>query len=287
MTKVRSSPSTKIESLLLMPLLSFWRKEDKVGRLNPDFLLYQFYAILSKHDPSSSLPPKRGEDVGGGEFMNLIEYLIKSGYLKTPLIIEAFKKIKRIDFLPESLKYLAEIDEALSIGFGQTISQPAVVAFMIELLEPKEGNKVLDIGAGSGWTTALLAEIVGHPHLNPPPPKEGEERRGRVIAIEIIPELVEYGKKNVSKYNFVEKGIVEFVLADGSKGYPKEALFDRILVSASADSIPQALKDQLKIGGRLVIPILNSIWLFLKKDEKKFEEKEFSGFVFVPLIEKP
>lgn len=205
--------------------------------------------------------------------MSLIDSLIKEGWLKAPRVIEAFKKIKRIDFLPEDEKDLAGLNEALPIGYGQTISQPLVVAFLIELLNPQPGEKILDIGSGSGWTSALLAEIVGE--------------TGKVIAVEIVPELKEFGEKNVSKYNFVEKGIVEFICADGSKGYSKEAPFDGILASASVQTeIPQNWKDQLKIGGRIVTPIENSIWLFQKKSEKEFSEREYPGFVFVPLIEK-
>ena len=223
--------------------------------------------------------------------MNLIDSLIGGGWLKTPRIIEAFRRIKRVDFLPKDLEDLAELNEALPIGYGQTISQPLVVAFMLEQLEPKEGDKILDIGSGSGWTSALLKEIVG--------------KKGRVIAIDIIPELVEFGKKNVAKYNFlapyrtegsgagIEKGlpagrqgIVEFICADGSKGYEKEAPYDKILASASAQSLPQAWKEQLKIGGRIVTPIGSSIWLFTKKSETEFEEIEYPGFAFVPLVTK-
>mgnify|MGYP001575730005 FL=1 len=93
--------------------------------------------------------------------MSLIDSLIKEGWLKTPKIIDAFQKIKREDFLPDNLKDSAEVDAAMPIGFGQTISQPLTVAFMLELLQPKEGDKILDVGSGSGWTTALLASIVG------------------------------------------------------------------------------------------------------------------------------
>jgi len=205
--------------------------------------------------------------------MNLIDSLIGGGWLKTPRIIEAFRRIKRVDFLPKDLEDLAELNEALPIGYGQTISQPLVVAFMLEQLEPKEGDKILDIGSGSGWTSALLGEIVG--------------KKGRVIAIDIIPELVEFGKNNVAKYNFIEKGIVEFICADGSKGYQKEAPYDGILVSAAVQTeVPRAWKEQLKIGGRIVTPIGSSIWLFTKKSESKFEEIEYPGFAFVPLISK-
>ncbi len=217
--------------------------------------------------------------LGYNKSMPLINSLIEEGWLKTPRIIEAFLRIKRVDFLPEDMKNLAELNEALPIGFGQTISQPLVVAFMLEQLQPEPGDKILDIGSGSGWTTALLAEIVG--------PK------GKIVAIEIVPELKEFGERNVAKYNFIERGIAEFILADGSKGYPNTASrpelaegFDKILASASAIEIPQAWKDQLKIGGRIVTPIGSSIWLFRKQSETEFEEIEYPGFTFVPLITK-
>ena len=205
--------------------------------------------------------------------MDLIDTLISEGWLSQPRIIRAFEKIKRKDFLPAKIKDLADLNEALPIGFGQTISQPLVVAFMLEKLNPQEGNKILDIGSGSGWTTALLAEIVG--------------KKGKVIGVELIPELAEFGRNNVSKYNFVKEGRVEIVCADGSKGYPKQAPFDRILCSAAVQNeLPEAWKKQLKIGGRIVTPIRSSIWVFLKKSNEEFEEKEFPGFAFVPLIER-
>jgi protein-L-isoaspartate(D-aspartate) O-methyltransferase len=203
--------------------------------------------------------------------MALIEDLINEGWLKTPEIINAFRKIKRADFLPNDIVNLAELNEALPIGMGQTISQPLVVAFMLELLSPKEGDKILDIGSGSGWTTALLSEIVG--------------KNGKVIGIEIIPELKEFGEKNVLKYNFINKGVAKIICDDGSKGYIEEAPFDKILASASARKIPESWKKQLKIGGRIVAPIDNSIWLFIKKNDNNFEEQEYPGFVFVPLVE--
>ncbi|MFA4998802.1 MAG: protein-L-isoaspartate O-methyltransferase [Candidatus Paceibacterota bacterium] len=204
--------------------------------------------------------------------MALINDLIGEGWLKTPQIISAFNKIKREDFLPDDSKDLSELNRALPIGYGQTISQPLTVAFMLELLEPKEGDKILDIGSGSGWTTALLAEIVG--------------KKGKVISLEIVPELKEFGERNVSKYDFIKEGIVEFFQADASVGYEKCAPYDKILASASARKIPNAWKEQLNIGGRIVAPKDSSIWLIVKKSEDIFEEKEYPGFVFVPLITK-
>jgi len=206
--------------------------------------------------------------------MGLIDYLIEEGSLKTKRIIAAFRKIKRIDFLPEEMGDLSEINEALPIGSGQTISQPSVVAFMLEELGPEPGDKILDVGSGSGWTSALLAEIVG--------PK------GKVFSLELVPELKEFGEKNASRYGFAEKGISEFIIADGSKGYAKEAPFDKILASAATNKIPDSWKEQLKVNGRIVAPINNSIVVCEKKQsasgEIKFEEKEYPGFVFVPLL---
>lgn len=201
--------------------------------------------------------------------MSLIDNLIKEGWLKTPRIIEAFGKIKRVNFMPEDMKNLAELNEALPIGYGQTISQPLVVAFMLELLQPEPGDKILDVGSGSGWTAALLGEIVGE--------------KGKVVAMEAVPELKEFGEKNAAKYDL----LVEFVHGDGSKGYEKVALFDKILCSAAAQKkVPGSWKEQLRIGGRIVTPIGSSIWLLVKKTEQDFGETEFSGFSFVPLIEK-
>ena len=218
--------------------------------------------------------------------MDLIDSLIQEGWLKTPRIIEAFREIKRVDFLPQEIKDLAELNEALSIGYGQTISQPLVVAFMLELLQPKPGEKILDIGSGSGWTSALLAHIVSGGELKSKSKNQKSKINGRVIAIEVIPELKEFGERNVDKYDFTKKGIVEFICADGSKGYKKEAPYDKILASASAESLPGVWKEQLKISGRIVTPIGSSIWLFIKKSESDVEEIEYPGFVFVPLITK-
>lgn len=203
--------------------------------------------------------------------MNKLAFdLIKKGYLKTDIIIDAIAEIGRVEFVPSELEPEAEREVALPIGFGQTISQPMVVAFMLELLDPQRGQKILDVGSGSGWTTALLAYIVG--------------AKGQVIGIERIKELKELGKKNVEKYGFISKGIARFFCGDGSKGLKEEAPFDRILVSATTDKVPQELEDQLKIGGKLVIPINNSIIFLKRKSDTEFEKEEFPGFYFVPLI---
>lgn len=201
---------------------------------------------------------------------SLVKDLIYQGYLKTDRIIDAFSKVKRVDFVPEELEGASQANIPLPIGHGQTISQPLTVAFMLEKLQPTPGDKILDVGSGSGWTTALLAHITG--------------KKGKVIGIERIKELCDFGTNNISKYNFISGGRAKIVCADGSRGYVNEAPFDRILVSAAATEIPKDLKKQLKIGGRMVIPVKGSIWVVEKKSEKEFEEAEYPGFAFVPLI---
>lgn len=130
----------------------------------------------------------------------------------------------------------------------------------------------MDVGAGSGWQTALLAYIVGE--------------TGKVFAIERMPKLCELGQANVSKYNFIEKGVAEWFCQDASAGLPDRAPFDGVIAAASIVDlkVPKAWEEQLKIGGRMVIPIGNSIWLFIKQKDGTFHEREFPGFAFVPFI---
>jgi protein-L-isoaspartate(D-aspartate) O-methyltransferase len=201
----------------------------------------------------------------------LVNYLKERGVLKTKEIINAFLKIDRKDFVKEEYKEQAYFDTPLPTLMGQTISQPYVVAFMLELLQPQKGQKILDIGFGSGWTTCLLSEIVGE--------------NGKVYGIEIVPEVFEFGKKNIEKYNFIQKGIVEVFLMDGSKGFSEKAPFDRILVSAASKKIPEEMILQLKDGGILVIPDFEGIWK-VEKINGKIEKEYHYGFVFVPLVEK-
>jgi len=205
----------------------------------------------------------------------LIKNLIDDQYLKTPIIIEAFKAIDRKDFIPENLKSAAYLNQALPIGEEQTISQPLTVAFMLELLEPGTGDKILDVGAGSGWQAALLSYIVS---------KNDKEGKGEVISIERIEFLKQMAETNIAKYNFLEKGIVKIIHGDGSKGYSQAAPYDKIIAAASGNILPQAWKEQVNIGGRIVVPINSSIWVFDKIGDNRFEKKQYFGFSFVPLI---
>lgn len=204
---------------------------------------------------------------------HLINELIKQKYLKSTNIIAAFKSIKRADFVTVKIKRhysdqeIADYNAPLAIGFGQTISQPLTVAFMLELLQPQAGDKILDIGSGSGWQTALLAYIAG--------------QKGFVYAIELIEQLKEFGRQNAAKYGFKN---TEFICADGSKGLSEKAPFDKIIAAAASKKLINIWIDQLKPNGRLVCPIKNSIWLFIKNQDGSISKKEHPGFVFVPLI---
>lgn len=202
----------------------------------------------------------------------LTNKLMRSGYLRTSSIIEAFANIERVEFVPGDIELSANADVPLPIGYGQTISQPTTMAIMLELLDPREGNKILDIGSGSGWSTALLAYIVGE--------------KGKVIALERIKELCDFGRKNIRKMKKINKETVEIYNMDGSRGYAARAPYDRILVSASGDEIYQELKDQLKIGGKLVMPVYNRLHYLEKRGENDFYEERYPGFMFVPLITK-
>ncbi len=205
----------------------------------------------------------------------LIRDLIAEGYLKTSTLVSAFRAIDRKDFvLPE---YAGEAygNYPLPIGFGQTISQPLTVAFMLELLAPRAGEKILDIGSGSGWQTALLAHVVSG----------GGNAHGRVTAMERISELKAMTERNVEKYGFVTRGIVRAVLGDGSKGYAAGAPYDKIIAAAAGGEIPAAWREQLRPGGRIVAPVRESVVAMDKTKKGDFKIREYHGFSFVPLVE--
>lgn len=196
----------------------------------------------------------------------LVDHMLQAGVLRSPHIEAAFRAVDRKDFIPRESHPLAYIDEPVHIGSGQTISQPSTVAFMLELLAPKEGMHVMDIGSGSGWTTALLAHIVGP--------------TGAVLGLERVDELVTFGSDNLARYEYTHAAIRK---AGTELGAPKEAPFDRILVSASARSFPETLVSQLNEGGAIVVPVREAIWKATKVENQPLFEK-YDGYVFVPLI---
>lgn len=197
----------------------------------------------------------------------LIDSMIIERMLKSRNIIEAFERVDRKHFVPDMFQEHAYTDAPLGIGENQTISQPSTVAFMLEHLSPKKGDKILDIGTGSGWTTALLCHIVGE--------------EGTVLGLERIDTLVELGKFNLARYCQDERCRIE--KAGETLGVPGEK-FDKILVSAAAAELPEELIDQLNVGGMLVIPIQNSIEVVTKTSEGDYQRESIYGFRFVPLI---
>ncbi len=184
-------------------------------------------------------------------------------------VTDAFEKIDRTNFVPEELKNQANFDIPLPIGFGQMISQPTTVAHMLEWLDVKTDDKVLDVGSGSGWTTALLSEIVGP--------------MGRVYAVERVPELVELGRKNCEKLGLSN---VRFYEAGDKYGLPEHAPYSKILVSAAAETLPIELLGQFEVGGKLVVPVQHDILEITKRSANDYTTQKHSGFNFVPL-EKP
>jgi protein-L-isoaspartate(D-aspartate) O-methyltransferase len=196
----------------------------------------------------------------------LVDYLIQKGVLKNSCLKKAFLKIDRAFFVPPTYRSESYGDYPLPIGHGATISQPYTVAFMLELLAPQLGEKILDVGSGSGWTTVLLGEIVGS--------------QGKVFGVEIVPELVKFSQENIGNFNIKN---IKIFQAQEKLGLAEYKPFDKILVSASADTLEKSLLQQLKAPGIMVIPIHQSIWKITKNSQGKIFKKEYPGFVFVPL----
>jgi len=201
---------------------------------------------------------------------NLIDHLMKYRYIKSESVKRAFEKVDRKLFVPEYLEDRAYSDHPLPIGFNQTISAPSMIAIMLEALDLKRGDKVLEIGTGSGYNAALISEIVGE----------------NVFSIERIPELAEFAKNNLKKSGYK----VKILIGDGTLGYEGESPYDKIIVTAAAPKIPETLIKQLKIGGKLCIPVGERYFCDLivaeKISDKKIKKKNYGGCAFVPLIGK-
>lgn len=203
----------------------------------------------------------------------LIQSLRAKGVLRSSHIQKALVNVDRKEFVPEEYADLAYDDVPLPIGKGQTISQPYTVAFMLELFKPKRGERIMDVGSGSGWQTGLLAEIVG--------------AEGRVYSVEIIPFLCALGKKNIAQFPELQSR-VEFFCQNAADGLPEIAKriggFDSIIAAAEVRDIPEAWRQQLKTGGRLVYPRSGAIYLEIKNEDGTFHVESYPGFAFVPFV---
>jgi len=199
---------------------------------------------------------------------NQLVSLLQEKGIKDTNVLEAIRSVPRHLFLNSSFEEIAYADRAFPIGAGQTISHPYTVAFQTELLGVKNGDSILEIGTGSGYQTAILLKMGA-----------------RVYTVERQHELY---KETIKTFNKLHLRPKIYSFGDGYKGMPNEAPFDGIIVTAGAPFIPQALMAQLKIGGRLVIPVgddLQIMTLLIRLNETQFEKHEFGDFKFVPLLE--
>jgi len=199
----------------------------------------------------------------------MVEDQIKRRGVKDVGVLKAVQKVEREKFVPEKYRDLAYSDNPLPIGHQQTISQPYIVAYMTEHLQISKSHNVLEIGTGSGYQAAILAEMAHH-----------------VFTIEIIPELAESAEKVLMELEYEN---ITVRTGDGYKGWPGEAPFDRIMVTAAPNEIPEKLVDQLAPNGRMILPVGGSIfaqylWLVQKDKEGIVTKEKILAVRFVPMV---
>lgn len=200
----------------------------------------------------------------------LVDSLIRRGYLKTDAAIQAMRSTPREAFVPEDIRYSSYVDHPLEIGDNQTISAPHMVAIMVEALDLAPGQKVLEIGAGSGYHAAVVAQMVGP--------------TGHVYTVERIHSLVEFAQHNLRMAGLGDR--VTVLEGDGSKGDPEHAPFDRIFVAAASPNIPKPLEKQLKEGGKILVPVgrFHQDLLLGVLNKGRLDIQDLGGCIFVPLI---
>jgi protein-L-isoaspartate(D-aspartate) O-methyltransferase len=197
----------------------------------------------------------------------MVTQTIQGRGITDPNVLRAMRSVLRHEFVPDEYLDLAYADRPLPIGYGQTISQPYIVAWMTELLELQPGARVLEIGTGSGYQAAVLAELPGV----------------EVYTIEIVPQLAEQAQQRLVRLGYAE---IDAKQGDGYYGWPEHAPFDAIIVTAAPDHLPQPLTEQLTADGRLVIPIgprgsYQSMWQFVQTTDG-LQARNLGGVAFVP-----
>jgi protein-L-isoaspartate(D-aspartate) O-methyltransferase len=206
-----------------------------------------------------------------GSRERMVDHQIERRGVRSQKVLDAMRTVPRERFVPEDLRKYAYDDSPLPIDAGQTISQPYIVAFMIEGLLLQGGEKVLEIGAGSGYAAAVLAEVAGE-----------------VYTIERIGELATHAASVLAELDYEN---VEVICGDGTLGLPDQAPFDAIVVTAGGPAVPDCLKKQLKIGGRLVIPVgsyrhFQQLVRVTRISETEYQEESLADVRFVPLVGK-
>ncbi len=204
------------------------------------------------------------------EAARLVEHLRRSG-IRDERVLEAIARVPRERFVPPEWRDEAYADHPLPIGEGQTISQPYIVALMTQALDLEPGEKVLEIGTGSGYQTAILAEMGAD-----------------LYTVELRPSLLEAARRRLEALGYRD---IHYRLGDGHLGWPDFAPYDAILVTAAPDEIPPALIEQLAPGGRMVIPVgptpgYQTLWLILKDRAGEVRRVDLGGVAFVPLVPK-
>ncbi len=197
----------------------------------------------------------------------MVAYDIQGRGVANPAVLAAMRAVPRHEFVPQEYQDQAYADHPLPIGYGQTISQPFVVAWMTEAIDLQPGERVLEIGTGSGYQAAILAEIVDE-----------------VYTIEIVGALAERATKDLARVGYDNVAVKH---ADGYFGWEEHAPFDAIIVTAAPDHVPQPLLNQLAEGGRLVIPVgppggYQSLWLYVREGDD-YRAENLGGVIFVPL----
>ena len=199
----------------------------------------------------------------------MIKNQLQSRGIRDDAVLDVMRSVERHNFVPENYRDRAYSDGPLPIGHGQTISQPYIVAFMTEQLQVSSQHKVLEIGTGSGYQAAILGELAKH-----------------VFTIEIIPELAEGAKNILNHLNYKN---ITVRAGDGYKGWPEEAPFERIMVTAAPTEVPQELIDQLAPGGRMILPVgaqflVQYLWVIEKDDQGTVTKEKILPVRFVPMV---
>jgi len=221
-------------------------------------------ALSKEPQPSATVPPQSDERLE--ERMSMVDSQIRRRGVTDQDVLEAMERVPRHEFVPDELKAQAYTDRPLPIGYGQTISQPYIVALMTELLQLKSTDRVLEIGTGSGYQAAILAEVVAE-----------------VYTIEIVEALALESSERLERLGYTN---VHTLHADGYYGWEEHAPFDAIIVTAAPDHIPQPLVQQLKDGSKLVIPVgppggYQTLWQVTQTGQE-ITKRNITGVLFVP-----
>ena len=229
----------------------------------PRFLAMLLALAGCEHQPASDADPTRAR-----ERNRMVDTQLAGRDIKDPRVLDAMRKVARHRFVPYRLQAEAYDDTPLPIGEGQTISQPYIVAYMTQLIEPRATDRVLEIGTGSGYQAAVLAELVKEVHT-----------------IEIVPGLAARAKAVLDELGYTN---IRTRLGDGYAGWPEAAPFDKVIVTAAPDQVPQALVNQLADDGIMVVPVGrgDQIMTVLRRTKEGVVRRETIPVRFVPMIKK-